>query len=115
LANLVGWSFIRRSIRMKLTGKPKLHVQILSPTQTYYDGMALSVSATNKVGPFDILADHANFFSLLDSGTVTVINETQTLKFPVSKGLVRVHNNVILLFVDIEPATTSHSHHTTKN
>ena len=95
---------------MKLTGEAKLHVQILSPTQTYFDGPARSVSAVNKVGPFDILADHANFFSLLETGVVRVGDEHQTLKFPISKGLIKVHNNVILLFVDIEPAY--HTAHT---
>ena len=89
---------------MKLTGRPKLHVQILAPTQTYFDGPAYSVSATNKVGPFDVLADHANFFSLLDAGTVTVVAEGQlSLSFPVNKGLIKVHDNSVLLFVDIEP------------
>ena len=92
---------------MKLTGKAKLNVQILAPTQTYYEGSALSVSAVNKVGPFDILADHANFFSLLDSGMVTVKNEYGTLKFSISKGLMQVHNNNVRLFVNIEP-----NHHT---
>ena len=90
---------------IKFTGKPKLHVQILAPTQTYFDGPAYGVSANNKVGPFDILADHANFFSLLEAGTVTVIAENQaTLNFPVNKGLIKVHDNSVLLFVDIEPS-----------
>ena len=89
---------------MKLTGEPKLHVQVIAPTQTYYDGPAHSVSAVNKVGPFDVLADHANFFSLLEQGAVVVASGSQTLKFPVSKGLIQVHNNNVLLFVDIEPA-----------
>lgn len=84
---------------MKLTGEPRLHVKVLSPTQTYYDGPALSVSARNKVGPFDILADHANFFSLITEGDILVNSGVQQLKFPVTHGIVKATNNAITLFI----------------
>ena len=84
--------------------EPKLHVRILSPTQTLYDGVAVSVSANNEVGPFDILADHANFFSLLAEGHVVVANGFQNFSFPITKGIMKVASNAVLLFVDIEPA-----------
>ena len=89
---------------MKLKGEPKLHVRVLSPTQTLYDGPALSVSANNKVGPFDILADHANFFSLLTDGDIAINTGYQTLSLPIQHGIVKVKNNQITLFIDIEPA-----------
>lgn len=89
---------------MKLTGEPKLQVKIMSPTQTHYDGKALSLSAVNKVGQFDILENHANFFSLLDEGDVVVNTGFQTLTFPVKQGIVKAGNNIITLFIDIEPA-----------
>lgn len=89
---------------MKLKGEPKLHVRVLSPTQTLYDGPALAVSATNRVGPFDILADHANFFSLLTEGNIVINTGYQSLTFPIQHGIVKVRNNQITLFIDIEPA-----------
>lgn len=84
---------------MKLKGEPRLHVKIISPAQTYYDGPAMSVSAVNKVGPFDILADHANFFSLLVEGDIVINTGTQTLRFPTTHGIVRAANNQITLFI----------------
>ena len=89
---------------MKLKGEPKLHARVLSPTQTLYDGPALTVSAINKVGPFDILADHANFFSLLTEGNITINTGYQSLAFPIQHGIVKVKNNEVTLFIDIEPA-----------
>ncbi len=89
---------------MKLKGDPKLHARVLSPTQTLYDGPALSVSATNKVGPFDILADHANFFSLLTEGDIVVNTGFQSFVFPIQHGIVKVKNNTVTLFLDIEAA-----------
>lgn len=84
--------------------EPALHVKILSPTQTLYDGIAVSVTANNEVGPFDILAEHANFFSLLVSGHVVINNGFQNFSFPITRGIMKVTNNTVTLFVDIEPA-----------
>jgi len=96
---------------MKLTGEPQLRARVLSPTQTLYDGPALSVSATNRVGPFDILANHANFFSLLTEGNIVVNTGFQTYTFPIQHGIVKVKNNIVTLFIDIDAAiTTSHEH-----
>lgn len=90
---------------MKLDGKAKLHTKIISPAQTYYDGPAVSVSAVNKVGTFDILADHANFFSLLTDGDVVVNTGSQTLRFPVTHGIVRASHNKITLFIYLPDET----------
>ena len=90
---------------MKLKGSPTLHVKVISPAQTYYDGQAMSVSAINKVGPFDILADHANFFSLLTEGDITVNTGQQVLHFPVTHGIVRASNNTITLFIYLPDET----------
>lgn len=89
---------------MKLTGEPKMRVRVMSPTQTLYSGPALSVSANNKVGAFDILADHANFFSLLSEGNIVINTGYQPLSFPIQHGIVKAKNNDITLFIDIEPA-----------
>jgi F0F1-type ATP synthase epsilon subunit len=100
---------------MKLSGKPRLKVKILSPTNTHYDGMAQAVSAVNKVGPFDILADHANFFSLLSKGDVVVHTGFEEIKFPITQGLVKASSNTITLFIDIEvPKTTKPEEKTAK-
>lgn len=42
-----------------------LKVKILSPTQTIYDGEAVSISSVNSMGKFDILPYHANFITLV--------------------------------------------------
>lgn len=78
---------------------PQLHVKVVSPSQTFYEGPADSVSAVNKVGPFDILPNHANFFSLLTQGDIIVRVVGQGLKFPIKHGIVKVTNNVITLFI----------------
>ncbi len=49
-----------------------LNVKILSPTQTIFDGPALSVSSTNTLGKFDILPYHANFITLVEKTPVVL-------------------------------------------
>ncbi len=92
---------------MKLKGEPRLRVRVLSPTQTLYDGPALAVSANNRVGPFDILADHANFFSLLTEGDIVVNTGYQSFTFPIQHGIVKVKSNEVTLFIDVESAYTT--------
>lgn len=77
----------------------EIKVKVLSPTQAFYDGPAVSVSAINKVGPFDVLANHANFFSLLTKGDIVVNTGTQSLTFPITHGILKVHNNNVTLFI----------------
>ena len=81
----------------------KLAVRVLAPTKSIYEGPAVSITASNKVGQFDILVDHANFFSLLVESQVVVNTGSQNLTFPISEGLIKVKNNHVTLFVDIEP------------
>src|SRR4249920_1258266 len=49
-----------------------MRVKIYAPFKVYYDDEANSVTANNRVGQFDVLAQHHNFISLLEPGDVTV-------------------------------------------
>lgn len=79
----------------------RFKVKIFSPYQTYYEGEAVSLSASNRTGPFDVLAGHINFFSLLTGGTIVLNTGFQRLEFPVSRGILRVSNNNVTLFADV--------------
>lgn len=77
----------------------ELSVKVLSPTQTLYDGPANSVSGNNRVGPFDILPEHANFFSLLTAGNIAVNTGVKTFNFNALHGIIKVSNNKVTLFI----------------
>lgn len=81
--------------------KPVLAVRVIAPTNKLYDGPAVSITASNKVGQFDILYGHANFFSLLSAANVTINTGSQSQTFPISEGLLKVKNNTVTLFVNI--------------
>lgn len=79
----------------------RFQVKIFSPYQVYYEGEAVSLSAVNRTGPFDILAGHINFFSLLTAGTVVVNTGFQRLEFTISRGILRTSRDRVTLFADV--------------
>lgn len=78
-----------------------LSVRVLAPAGKLYEGPAVSVTATNKVGQFDVLAGHANFFSLLYAEPLAINTGTQVVKIPIDGGLMKVKSNTVTLFVNI--------------
>lgn len=85
------------------TTKPVLTVIARAPFHVYYEGEALAVSATNSVGPFDILPGHADFFSILDPGNVAIQTDpsTEPMTFEITNGIVAVRNDEVMLFINI--------------
>lgn len=79
----------------------QLKVIARAPFNVYYEGPADSVSATNKVGEFDILPGHADFFSVLSPGEVTIETATDTVNFNITNGMITARDNEIMLFVNI--------------
>ena len=78
-----------------------LKVIARAPFKVYYEGDAEAVTATNKVGQFDILPDHADFFSILNPGEVIIETATDPVSFNISNGIITVRDNEVLLFVNI--------------
>ena len=81
----------------------KLSVIARAPFNVYYEGEATAVSATNKVGRFDILPGHADFFSILRSDEILIEpgGGKETVKFTINNGIMTVRDNEVLLFVDM--------------
>ena len=78
-----------------------LQVKLRSPYQNYFSGTAISVSASNRLGPFDILPDHTPLFSLLLPGLVKVRTSTETLEFRIQNGILKIKNNQVDVFLNI--------------
>jgi F0F1-type ATP synthase epsilon subunit len=80
---------------------PPLSVIARSPFHVYYEGIALVVSAKNQVGQFDVLPNHADFFSVMSPGDVVIETESDTLNFAISNGIIAVRDNEVMLFVNM--------------
>lgn len=78
-----------------------LTVRVLAPTHKLYEGPAVSVTASNKVGRFDVLAGHANFFSLLTAQPLAINTGVKMIDLPIDGGLMKVKSNTVTMFVNI--------------
>jgi F0F1-type ATP synthase epsilon subunit len=92
---------IKKDSATRTAPKDKLNVLIYTPFKTYFDGFADSVTAKNNKGVFDVLPQHHNFITLLDPGDITVINQNNTQKVKIDRGLMLVNSNVVTVFLDV--------------
>lgn len=88
-------------MKERKTEATELTVIARAPFHVYYEGKAQVVSATNNVGPFDILPGHADFFSILDPGEVLIETDTDSINFQAENGIVSVRDNEVMLFVNM--------------
>lgn len=78
-----------------------LEVEIVSPQQQLFKGMAVSVSVPGSLAPFQILYNHAPIFSTTDVGVVKIKDENNNIHgFVVSSGFVEVSNNIVSVVVE---------------
>lgn len=79
-----------------------LHVKVYSPFNTYYDGDVDSLSAENDTGPFDVLAGHRNFLTLLKPCDIIIRkNGQEDETISITRGLMHVSKNNAIVFLDV--------------
>jgi F0F1-type ATP synthase epsilon subunit len=79
-----------------------VQIKIYSPTKVYFSGPGYSLSAINDTGPFDILAEHKNFISLLKPCDIRV-RKPDNIDFvlPVTSGVLHVKNDKLTVFLEV--------------
>lgn len=85
---------------------PTLHVRIISPQQLLLSTEASSVSSKNSQGNFDILAQHANFITLVENAPITIRANNQkplVYKFPLA--IILTKENKVDIYTYIQPTT----------
>jgi F0F1-type ATP synthase epsilon subunit len=79
-----------------------MRVKVFAPFKIYFDGHAKSVTAYNRIGPFDVLPQHHNFISLLEPGDVIVRADGQNdFKMHINRGIMHVKADIIRVFLDV--------------
>lgn len=78
-----------------------MHVKVYSPFRVYFDGLALSISAKNDTGPFDILPRHHNFMTLLSPCDVTIRTDRGEEKLSIQRGVMHVKADQVIVFLDV--------------
>ncbi|MDD5416248.1 MAG: hypothetical protein PHE48_04580 [Candidatus Daviesbacteria bacterium] len=81
-----------------------LHVRIVSPQQLILNTEAISVSSKNTQGNFDILAQHANFITLVENSPIVIRQAEQkplVFKFPLA--IIITRENKVDIYTYIQP------------
>lgn len=83
-------------------GRPIMRVKVYSPFKVYFDEPALSISAENETGPFDVLPRHHNFITLLRASEIVIqrTNEVEQ-RVRISGGIMHVKADHVVVFLDV--------------
>lgn len=83
------------------------NLKVVSREGVIYEGEAKSITSYNELGIFDVLAQHANFISLINTGLTIrdLKNITKEIKF--DNALMKVSMNNVEIYVGIEGMSPS--------
>jgi F-type H+-transporting ATPase subunit epsilon len=80
----------------------EFHLKIYSPFKVYFEGIVTSVSALNETGPFDVLAKHHNFITLLLPSPIKIVTASKREQvITISKGIMQVKSNDVIVCLDV--------------
>ena len=78
------------------------HLKIYSPFKIYFEGDVESISAINDTGPFDILAGHHNFITLLSPCDLVIrANNIDDESIKITRGIMQVKSDNVIVFLDV--------------
>jgi F0F1-type ATP synthase epsilon subunit len=78
-------------------------VKVYAPFHNYFEGPAVSISAVNDTGPFDILAGHHKFLTLIVTCELDIRtgNDGSAEKIKIDKGIMFVKEDRVVVFLDV--------------
>ena len=78
-----------------------MKVEIISPSDTLYNGAATSVTVPSKMGPFTLLEHHAPIVAILEAGKVSLTDANGGQKeFDIKGGFTENHDNHLTICVE---------------
>ena len=84
--------------------KGKFHLKVYAPFKVYYEDVVASITAENGTGPFDILANHHNFLTLLSPCELVIRDnpdDKEPEKIKITRGIMQVKSNDVVVFLDV--------------
>ncbi len=81
--------------------EPTFTLKIVTPSEVFFEGQAVSVVAPGALGYLGILANHAPFITTVSQGNLTFRDpQGKTQTFKVEGGFLEVLNNRVLVLTD---------------
>lgn len=77
-----------------------LNVIIRNKDKILYNGQAQAVTAINDRGPFDILAQHENFISLIKDKVIIHTGAKEKQEIQIENGILRVYKDKVYIYLN---------------
>lgn len=74
-----------------------MHIEILTPEKTLFEGEATSINLPGISGSFELLNNHAPIISALGKGNVIVKSDGTSQTIAISDGFVECLNNKVVV------------------
>ena len=78
-----------------------VNVKISTPTDVLWEGLAESVSSVNSQGPFDILAKHANFVTLVQGEPISVRTDQRERQYSFKNAVIHTDKDSVRIYGDV--------------
>ena len=79
-----------------------MKVEIISPSETLFEGEASSVTVPSKMGPFTLLEHHAAIVAILEAGKVSFTDDKgEHQEIAIKGGFVENHSNQLTICVEL--------------
>lgn len=78
----------------------ELHLIIMSPEKTLFDGDVERVTVPGSSGSFTILPQHAPILSSLNKGVVRIVTTEETRQQEINGGFIEVKNNEVSICIE---------------
>lgn len=79
-----------------------MKVEIISPSETLYNGEATAITVPSKMGPFTLLEHHAAIVAILEAGKVSFTDDKgEHQEITVKGGFVENHSNQLTICVEL--------------
>ena len=86
----------------------KFHLIVSSREGVVFEGDVESITSYNEKGKFDVLAQHANFISLVKNNlTVRVQGDSVDKELSFDNALMRVRENKVEVYLGVEGLTSN--------
>jgi F0F1-type ATP synthase epsilon subunit len=82
-------------------GRPTMAIKVYAPFKVYFEGDAVSITAANETGPFDILPRHHNFLCMLVPCDLIVRTPFEEKTIKIARALMHVKAEKVTVFVDV--------------
>ena len=79
----------------------QMKVKVYAPFRDYFEGLAMSISAINDTGPFDILPGHHKFLTLLNACDLEIRTDDGAETVKIDRGIMFVKEDRVTVFLDV--------------